>query len=221
MTSAKLDLSVYLVTDPVLCAEQGVEAIVRDAIAGGVTMVQLRDKTATDRELRPLAFSLRELCVASKVGFVMNDRVSLANEVKADALHIGQSDGEVASVRAALHPDIRLGLSIDGIGQLAAADTNLIDYFGVGPLFATSTKPDHDPPIGFGGLREVCSRCPLPVVAIGGVKHRHVADAISAGAAGVAVVSEICSAADPRAATLALASEAQRARKLQKESNYE
>ena len=212
MTISCFNLSVYLVTDPLLCAARGVETTVKEAIAGGVTMVQLRDKAATDAELSPLAHALRKACSAAKVAFVMNDRLTLANEVGADALHIGQSDGSVAEIRAALHPKIRLGLSVDGLEQLNAADHSLLDYFGAGPLFATSTKPDHDPPIGFEGLRAICAASPLPVVAIGGVKRAHIANAISAGAAGVAVVSEICAAPDPYAAAAALADEMQRAR---------
>lgn len=211
MASARLDLSVYLVTDPFLCASRGVEYIVSQAIAGGVTMVQLRDKNASDTELAPLAHALKRRCAAANVAFVINDRLTLANDIGADALHIGQSDGNVIHTRAALRPEIQLGLSVDGLDQLTAADSSLLDYFGAGPLFATNTKPDHDPPIGFEGLRAVCLASSLPVVAIGGVKLGHVAAALSTGAAGVAVVSEICAAPDPQAAAAALAAEVQRA----------
>lgn len=202
-----LDLSTCLVTDRNLCGERGVEEVVRKAIAGGVSLVQLRDPDAKTGELVKQARALLALLRPAGIPLIINDRVDVALAVSADGVHVGQRDMAVTDVRALVGNALIVGLSISTLDELERSRSALalVDYLGVGPIYATVTKPDAAPPIGAHGLTEVVARSPLPVVAIGGVKHQNAAATIRAGARGVAVVSEICCASDPARATRELA----------------
>jgi thiamine-phosphate pyrophosphorylase len=129
---------------------------------------------------------------------VMNDDIDAAIEAGVDALHIGQRDVAPAVARARIGLDMLLGLSINSVGAARAVDPSVIDYVGIGPVFATPTKPDHEKPIGLHGLAELVAASPVPTVAIGGLKRQHVSDVLTTGAQGVAVVSAICGTPDPR-----------------------
>ena len=196
----RLDLSLYLVTDPELCAAHGVEQTVLAAVRGGVSVVQLRDKHASDAEMIPLARRLKAALAGSGVPLIINDRLEVALASRADGLHIGQDDGEVADARAALGPDTILGLSVQTHEQLARLDAGRLDYLGLGPVFATATKQDHAAPLGVDGLAALAAASPLPTVAIGGLKVEHIEAVRRAGADGLAVVSAICGTPDPEAA---------------------
>jgi len=194
------DLSVYLVTDPLLCAERGLVETVLAAVRGGVTMVQLRDKQADASELVAAGRALHQSLRGSKVPLVVNDRPELAAAIGAEGVHLGQTDGDAAQARALLGPAAIIGRSVNDIGQLVEVDPSVVDYLGVGPVFATGTKPDHKRPLGFDGLAQICAASPLPVVAIAGLRAEHAVGIRAAGARGLAVVSAICAAADPAAA---------------------
>ena len=200
-------LETYLVTDRGLCGARGVEAVVREAVAGGATIVQLRDPHAHTAQLVEDARALLRVLRPAGVPLIVNDRVDVALAAGADGVHVGQSDMSPADARALLGPGRILGLSISSLAELerAAEVLELVDYLGVGPIFATHTKPDAASPMGVEGLAAVVARSLLPVVAIGGLHAGNAAQAVRAGAAGVAVVSAICAAADPRAATRELA----------------
>lgn len=200
-----LDLSVYLVTDPGLCAGRGVEATVLAAVRGGVTAVQLRDKQASDAELVALARALRGALAGTGVPLLVNDRVEVARAAGADGVHVGQSDTAAAQARAALGPEAIVGLSVETVEHARALDPAVVDYVGAGPVFATPTKLDHAAPLGFDGLAALCAASPVPAVAIGGVKAEHAGRVLAAGARGLAVVSAICAAPDPEAAARSLA----------------
>lgn len=199
------DLSLYLVTDSALCADYGLVETVAAAVRGGVTVVQLRDKHASDAEMIAQARQIKQAIAGSGVPLIINDRLEVALASGADGLHIGQDDGEVAAARRALGPQAILGLSIQRLDQLTQLDTDSLDYLGLGPVFATPTKGDHATPIGFDGLAALAAASPLPSVAIGGLKHEHVEKIRAAGANGLAVVSAICGTPDPQAAARALA----------------
>jgi thiamine-phosphate pyrophosphorylase len=201
----RLDLSVYLVTDRTLCGARGVLDTVRDAIAGGVSIVQLRDPEAKTRVLVEEARALLALLRPAKIPFIVNDRVDVALAVDADGVHVGQSDMMAADARRLIGPRRILGLSITSEADLDKADLAGVDYLGVGPIYATLTKPDAAPPISVGGLRAVAERTSLPIVAIGGLHAGNADEVIAAGAGGVAVVSAICGAADARVAARELA----------------
>lgn len=199
----RLDLSLYLVTDPSLCDGHGLEKTVVAAVRGGATAIQLRDKHAGDGELIDQARRLKAALAGSGVPLIINDRLPVAVESGADGLHIGQDDGEVAAARAALGDQAILGLSVQTLEQMARLDGERLDYLGLGPVFATPSKHDHATPLGFEGLATLVAASPLPSVAIGGLKAEHAAAVRQAGAQGLAVISAICGMPDPEAAARA------------------
>lgn len=199
------DLSVYLVTDATLCATRGLERTVEEAVKGGVSIVQLRDKHATDKAMIKQAKQLKSLLAGYCIPLIINDRLEVALASQADGLHVGQSDATIEQARQALGPEAILGLSVNTLTQLACAPVNQLDYFGFGPVFATPSKGDHEPPIGFDGLAALTKASPLPSVAIGGLKAAHIEHVKHSGAAGVAVISAICGQPSPRESAIELA----------------
>lgn len=198
------DLSVYLITDPAQCAARGLVETVRAAVAGGATLVQLRDKGATEVELIAQGRALLAVLAGTGVPLIINDCPAVAAAIGAAGVHLGDDDGgdddaAVAEARALLGPAAIIGRSVRSPAAARGIDLALIDYLGVGPVFATGTKPDHADPLGFDGLAAVCAASPVPVVAIGGLGLADVGAVLAAGARGVAVVSAICTAVDPTA----------------------
>lgn len=200
-----VDLSVYLITDRGLSGVRGVKETVLAAVRGGATVVQLRDPDATTRDLVVEARALVGLLRPHRVPLIVNDRVDVALAADADGVHVGQSDMDASDARALIGPDRILGLSITEEADLDRSDLTVVDYLGVGPVFATPTKADAAPPMGMAGLKRIAARTGLPIVAIGGLHAGNAADALAAGAQGVSVVSAICAAPDPEAATRELA----------------
>ena len=195
-----MNLSAYFVTP------DGVDdAIVLAAVRGGATVVQLRDKSATDAAMIAQARRLQAALAPLGVPLIINDRLQVALESGAAGLHVGQSDGTPAQMRAALGPDRILGLSIETADQMQQIPPGTVDYIGAGPIFATATKPDHAAPMGMAGLQQIVQLASGPVVAIGGIGLSDVAALRATGAAGMAVVSAIAGAENPQAAAAALA----------------
>jgi thiamine-phosphate pyrophosphorylase len=207
----------YLITDPLLCAGHDIVGTALAAVRGGVRIVQLRDKQAGDGELIRLGRALRSALADTGALLIVNDRIEVAAAIGADGVHLGQDDAAVAEARAALGPDALIGLSTHTPAEAAAVDAGVVDYIGIGPVLATGTKPDHQTPLGFDGLAAACAASPVPAVAIGGLKPQHVAPALRAGAAGIAVVSAICAAPDPEQAARALIQAAGRERMTRRE----
>ena len=192
-------LSVYFVTP-----DGAEDALVLAALRGGASVIQLRDKRATEAEMIAQARRLRPALRAAGVPLIVNDRLEVALAAGAEGLHIGQSDGDPAAARAALGPGRLLGLSIEAEAQLDAIPAATIDYVGVGPVRATATTPDHAAPVGLDGLARIAAAAPVPTVAIGGVGAADIPRLRAAGCAGLAVVSAIAAAPDPEAATRTL-----------------
>jgi len=206
------DLSLYLVLDPELCAGYGLVETTRAAVAGGATTVQLRDKTADTRQMIETGRALQRVLSGSGALLVVNDDVEAAIALNADGLHIGQEDLGTAEARRRIGPDMILGLSVETPELAAAVDPAIVDYAGIGPVFATATKPDHKQPIGIAGLAQLVRACPVRSVAIGGLKAEHVEPVLVTGAEGLAVVSAICGQPDPQTATAAIAERIRKAR---------
>ena len=204
MAVKPFDLSLYLVLDPDLCGSLGMVETARAAVAGGATMVQLRDKHADTERMIATGRALKAALAGTEVPLIVNDDVEAAIAIGADGVHVGQNDLDAAAVRARVGPAMILGLSIGTVALAQTVDPDIIDYVGVGPVFPTATKPGHPPAIGYGGLAAVTAASPVPVVAIGGLKARHVGETLATGAAGLAVVSAICGTPDPKAAAAAL-----------------
>jgi thiamine-phosphate pyrophosphorylase len=205
--SRPFDLSVYLVTDARLCAGRGLLETVRASAQGGATIVQLRDPDAPARRLVAEARALIALLRPQGIPLIVNDRADVAVAADADGVHIGQKDLSARDVRKIVGPKKIVGLSVGSPAEFAASaeDLPFVDYLGVGPVRATATKADAGTAIGIGGVRAVQALTRLPVVAIAGIDAALAGELIRAGADGVAVVSAICAAADPRAATRAIA----------------
>ena len=201
--SPRFDLSLYLVTDPDMTARRGVVATVAAAVAGGVTIVQLRDKTGSARALAAVGRALLAHLRPLGIPLLVNDRIDVAHAIGADGVHVGQEDLSAAAARAILGPRAIIGLSITSRADLPTLD-DAVDYVGLGPLFATGTKPDAAPALGEAEFADLRRRIPVPVVAIGGITVANTARTIAAGADGIAVVSAICAAPDPRAAAATL-----------------
>ena len=195
----RLDLRLYLVTDPRLGGTRPLVETVLAAVRGGVTLVQLRDKNAPARDLLEQARLLSAMLEPFKVPLMVNDRVDVAAAAGVGA-HVGQSDLPVEAARAILGWEVPLGLSLDDPSQARPADLELVDYVAHGPFAPTGTKPDAGAAVGSPGLKATRIRTPLPLVAIGGVHAGNAAAAVAAGADGVAVVSAIMTADDPERA---------------------
>lgn len=191
------DLRLYLVTDRAACLGRPLTEVVGQAVQGGVTLVQLREKQAGTREFVELTRGLLAVLRPLGVPLLVNDRVDVALAAGADGVHLGQTDMRYADARRILGPEAIIGLTISREADLEREDAAAADYLGVGPVFPTRTKPDHAPPWGVEGLARAARLARRPFVAIGAVTALSAADCVRAGAAGVAVVSAVCGAPDP------------------------
>ena len=205
------DPTLYLVTDTALCAPRSVPEVVAAAVAGGVTAVQVRDKTAGRRELLALTRAVQAvLAPTPQVRLVVNDAVDVALLTGADGVHVGQADLPADEVRALLGPDAVIGVTVGDDAELDAVlalPPGTVDLVGLSPVWSTPTKPDAGAALGLAGTRELAGRARsgrIRSVAIGGI-HADTAAAVAAtGVDGICVVSDVCAAADPRAAAQAL-----------------
>ena len=193
----KDSLKLYLVTDRELALGRSLEEVVSEAVKGGVTIVQLREKDTSTGEFIEIAFRLKNILEPYNVPLIINDRVDVALAVDADGLHIGQSDMPYNIARKLLGPDKIIGLSVENMDDLLRANKLDVDYVGISPVYVTPTKTDTAEPFGLEGLRKAVELSVHPTVAIGGMNADTIADVIEAGADGVAVVSAICSAVFP------------------------
>jgi thiamine-phosphate pyrophosphorylase len=209
----RFDPTLYLVTDPQLTGGRDVIDVVGAAVRGGVTLVQLRDKEAGGRALLEAARALKALLDPLGIPLIVNDRVDIALAAGAAGCHVGQSDLPAEAARAQLGPERILGLSIDQVVQAQALGSQDVDYVAYGTFAATTTKPDAGTPVGVAGLRAVRKLSTLPLIAIGGIHAGNVAEAVQAGADGIAVISAIMAAPDPAAASRELRSRFEAARR--------
>ena len=179
------------------CGRTNVE-VAKAMIAGGVAVLQYREKADDKSRAAMLAecLEIRELTRKAGIPFIVNDHVDLAMLVDADGVHIGQDDLPVPEIRRLVGPGRIIGLSTHSPAQAEAAAAAGVDYIGVGPIFATATKEDVCAPVGLGYLDHVERFCPLPFVAIGGIKGHNLGEVASHGAATVCLVTEIVGAAD-------------------------
>ena len=189
-------LKLYLVTDRDLSLGRSLEEVVSEAVKGGVTIVQLREKEASTGEFVALARRLMSILKPLGIPLIINDRVDVALAVDADGVHIGQSDMAYADARRLLGPDKIIGLSVESLEDLEAANALDVDYVGISPVYGTPTKTDTAEPFGLEGLRKAVEMSVHPTVAIGGMNARTIGEVMETGADGVAVVSAICSAED-------------------------
>jgi thiamine-phosphate pyrophosphorylase len=195
-----IDWSVYIVTDERAAGERALPEIVRAAIQGGTTAVQLRAKVATTREMVALGQALLAITRPAGIPLIVNDRLDVALAIEADGAHVGQDDLPAAMARQLLGPERILGVSAETVAQAQQAERDGANYLGVGDVFGTPSKPDAGSPIGIDGLAATVRAVALPVVAIGGITLDNAPAVIAVGAVGVAVISAVVGAADPAAA---------------------
>ena len=194
-------LRLYLVTDQPSLKGRRLIDVVQSAVQGGVTCVQLREKQLCSRDFYAQAVALMDLLAPLNIPLIINDRLDIALACGAHGVHLGQSDLPVAAARALLPPQVFIGWSVETIEDVAHSATLPLDYLGVSPVFATPTKTDTAMPWGLEGLQRIRAATDLPLVAIGGIHLGNAAEVMRAGAHSLAVVSAICSADDPLAAS--------------------
>jgi thiamine-phosphate pyrophosphorylase len=195
-----IDWALYLVTDRRLAGARPLEELVRAAVRGGVTAVQLREKECRTREFVELARGLKAILSPAGIPLIINDRVDVALAARADGVHLGQSDMEYRDARALLGPDAIVGLSVETTAQAGEVEALDADYLGVSPIFPTPTKTDTAAAWGTEGLAALRKTSRHVLVAIGGINAANAAGVMHAGADGIAVVSAICEARDPEEA---------------------
>lgn len=192
-----LDLSLYLVTDPQVAEGNSFLEVIEDAVKGGVTLVQLREKDCSSREFYDKALAIKHLLSSYDVPLIINDRLDIALAVDADGLHIGQEDIPYDVARKILGPDKIIGLSVENKTDALRANKLDIDYIGISPVFSTPTKIDTAPALGLEGSRLINSISKHPSVGIGGIHIQNAASIIASGSDGISVVSAIMMAKDP------------------------
>jgi len=197
-------IKLYLVTDDAACLGRDFFWVVEEAVKGGVTMVQLREKSLGTHAFMERAKRLMDLLQPYGVPLIINDRVDIAQAIQADGVHVGQSDMPYSRVKEMLGPGKIIGISAEKAEDVFAAESCDISYLAVSPLFATPSKTDTLTPWEIEGLKWVRKNSRHPLVVIGGLNQRNVFEAIQNGAEGIAVISAICSAPSPRVAARTL-----------------
>lgn len=201
---AQPDYSIYLVTDDGCLQGRALINCVREALEGGVTLVQYRAKTAASAEMYAEALQLKALCDSFNVPLIINDRLDIAMAVEAAGVHLGQDDLPCAAARKILGEDYIIGVSAHNPAEAKAALQSGADYLGCGAVFGTATKADVKK-LGTDGLAAICKAKGLPVVGIGGVTADNYREVRAAGADGAAIVSGILAQPDIRATVRAIA----------------
>lgn len=191
------DYSLYLVTDAEICRRDFFETI-EEAIAGGVSIIQLREKNLDSRPFYERALRLAEITKSAGVPFIINDRIDIALAVKADGVHIGQSDMPIEIAGRLLGPKSIIGVSVSTPEEARLAEIEGANYIAVSPIWSTPTKTDTPEAVGLRGTSEIATAVEIPCIGIGGIKIENAASVILAGCDGVAVVSAIMAADSPR-----------------------
>lgn len=205
MKQGETDWSVYVITDRPAAGDRSLTEVVRAAVAGGATAVQLREKRATTREIFELGRLLHRISREADIPLIVNDRVDVALALNAEGVHVGQEDMPAPLARTLIGPDRILGVSAGSVEEARRAEEDGADYLGVGDVYGTPSKPDAGVPIGIEGIRQIAQAVTIPVVGIGGITVENVAPVIRAGAVGVAVISAVLGAPDPEDAARRLA----------------
>ena len=200
MKCAEQDLLLYAVTDRHWLSGRSLRDVVEESLRGGVTMLQLREKTLAEPSFLAEARELQALCRDYHVPFIVNDNVDIALAMDADGVHVGQSDMEALDVRRKLGPDKIIGVSAQTVEQALLAEKHGADYLGVGAVFPTGSKDDADD-VSYDTLKAICRAVSIPVVAIGGICLDNIGRLSGSHAAGAAIVSGIFGAPNIRETT--------------------
>ncbi len=199
----KVDYTLYVCTDRELMSSPTIEESVEQAILGGCTVIQLREKECSSREFYETAVKVRKITEKYQVPLIINDRVDIALAVDADGVHVGQSDLPAKVVRRILGPDKILGVSAAKIEEAQKAQSDGADYLGVGAMFATDTKKNTRS-VSLEDLTRICESVEIPIVAIGGIHEENASLLKNTGIAGLAVVSAVVAQPDVAQAAVRL-----------------
>lgn len=194
----KLDrnhMLLYAVTDRAWLNGQSLSLQVEQALKGGVTCIQLREKELSHNEFLNEALEIKQLCKNYNVPFIINDDVEIALKCSADGIHVGQSDMDAYDVRSKIGSDMILGVSVHSVSEALTAQEKGADYLGVGAMFSTSTKLDAND-VSFETLSDICKSVSIPVVAIGGIQKHNIKELSGTGIDGVALISAIFASED-------------------------
>ena len=197
MSKGAIDYSLYLVTDRDLLGGKELATTVEQAILGGVSLVQIREKNASSLNFFQTALLLKKLTERYKIPLIVNDRLDIALAVEADGLHIGQEDLPLSAARKILGPNKIIGVSAATLEEALAAQAGGADYLGVGAMFPTATKDNADR-VSLQTLADIKRQVSIPVVAIGGINESNISQVMASGIEGVAVVSVIIASDDPQ-----------------------
>lgn len=189
------DAVLYGIIDLGYVSPENAPRILEKLIAGGIDLVQLRGKNYSIDELSLLAEKLLGFTAAAEISLIANDHAQIAQRVDVQGVHVGQDDESIKAIRAQVPRPIIVGKSTHSVEQAMAAERDGADYIGLGPIFATPTKPDY-PPIGPAQIREVRKRVSLPIFCIGGIKLENLKQVVAAGAKSVVIVSGLLQAND-------------------------
>ena len=190
----------YLVTDSCLAQPKENLEIIKEAVKGKISLVQLREKNSSGKEFYFKGLEIKNFLQQYKIPLIINDRLDIAIALDADGLHIGQDDLPVEIVREIWTK--LLGVSVSNVDQAIEAERLGADYLGISPVFSTPTKPDAPHPVGLDGIRKIRDAVKIPIVGIGGINKNNAKKIIKSGADGVAVISAIVAAKSPETAAL-------------------
>jgi thiamine-phosphate pyrophosphorylase len=203
VNKAQVDYSLYLVTDRELLEDREFQQCIKAALAGGVSIVQLREKSVSTREFLEVALQTKQVVAEYKVPLIINDRLDIALAVDADGLHVGQDDLPLEVAKRLLAPDKIIGVSVSTVEEALLAEQQGADYLGVGAMFPTSTKGDAKQ-VSLEQLKLIKQAVRIPVVAIGGINVSNVGQVMDYGIDGISVVSAILGQADIQGAAAEL-----------------
>lgn len=201
MNKQNVDYSVYLVTDEEMLNGITLKSAVEEAILGGATIIQLREKNLSSRDFYNRALEIREITLKYNVPLIINDRVDIAMAIDADGVHLGQQDLPVSIARKILGNNKIIGVSAQNIDLALKAQNDGADYLGVGAVFKTNTKKDALQGVGLQMIKSISEKIKIPFVGIGGIDHSNAKSVIESGANGVAIVSCILKQKNIRKAT--------------------
>lgn len=197
MKASALDLSLYLVLDPQMVRGLDLETFLHQAIKGGVSIVQVREKYCSNEDFLQLAHRVSQVTKNLQVPLLINDRVDIALKVGAEGVHIGQADLPWWEARRLLPKDAIVGVSVESVAQAKELEGKPVQYLGVSSIFPTRTKKDIQHLWGIEGLKDLRTKSTHALVGIGGIDKQNLREVLSAGADGVAVVSALCGVRDP------------------------
>jgi thiamine-phosphate pyrophosphorylase len=198
------DFRLYLITDRTQTSGRPLTDVVREALEGGVRAVQLREKDLAGRDLFALARELRSITSAFGARLFINDRLDIALAAGADGVHLGAAGLPVREARRLAGPELLIGYSAHALDEACRAEADGADFITFGPVYHTPSKASFGPPLGVEALKAVCSRVNIPVFALGGVKITSVAEILTAGARGIALISAVMASSDPRQSAASL-----------------